>query len=238
MLAKTSTQLSRKTILDIARDAELKIEEIASKMHPNQAEITEGSCADWYLVRTYPGDDMRALRWLARRRFGVFRPMQQRRLKRNGERLVQGLEPVFPGWLFVFCWDAVKMRARIESAPGVMKVLCYPDTDQPVAISQGFVDRLRALSWIYDERAPRPGHFTVSAGRHAKKSTRPRRDKKTRKAAEIAHKMKKELKRQGKFDPSTWEEANKLAPAERIRLLQRALNGPAVVGVISSGCGG
>ena len=228
MLAKTSTQLSRKTILDIARDAELKIEEIVSKMNPNQAEITEGAHADWYLVRTYPGDDMRALRWLARRRFGVFRPMQQRRLKRNGERLVQGLEPVFPGWLFVFCWDARKMRTRIESAPGVMKVLCYPDTDQPVAINQQFVDRLRALSWIYDERAPRPGHATVSAGRHAQR--RPRMGKNARKQLDTIHNLKKALKRLGKFDKSTWEQAAALAPAERISLLQRALVGPAVVG--------
>lgn len=233
MLAKTPFDEAW-TILDIAKAAEFVISEIDASRSPMDCEVVEGAEAEWYLVRAFPGDDAKALRWLARRRFGVFRPMQQRRLKKAGEKLVQGLEPVFPGWLFVFCWDGRKMRPRIEAAPGVMKMLCYPDSGRPVPIGQGFIDRLRALSWIYDERAPQAGHAAVMAGRHVRRRM-PRIGKTARKLMRKAQDLKKELKRHGKFDQSTWDQASALAPAERIRLLQRALQGPAVEGLTSSG---
>lgn len=211
------------TLFDIAKAAEIEVAALQERMLPTDCEIDPDKPADWYLVRTLPGDDMRALRWLAHRRFGVFRPMQQRENKRNGVK-VQGMEPVFPGWLFVFVWDARKMRTRIETTPGVMKMLCYPDTDRPVPISQAFVDRLRALSWVYDANAPAAGHASVTGKRHSRR--RPRLGKHARKAADAIHKLKKALKRHGKFDQSTWEQAATLAPTERIGLLERALNAP------------
>lgn len=225
------------TILDACKAAELKIAQFDERSSPTDCEITAEASADWYLVRTYPGDDQRAMRWLARRCFGVFRPMQQRENKRNGGK-VQGMEPVFPGWIFVFCWDARKMRTRIEAAPGVMKILCYPDSDRPVPINDRFIAAMRALSWVYDEHAPGAGHAAVTGGRQARRQRLQRFGKNARKIMRRAQDLKKELKRLGKFDPSTWEQAATLAPGERISLLMRALNGPAVVGSMSSGCGG
>lgn len=218
------------TILDIAKAAELKIGEMNSGASTD-CEIAVDMPAQWFLVRSFPGDDARALRWLARRRFGAFRAMQQRRL--HGK-LVQGWEPVFPGWIFVLCWDIDKMRHRITSTPGVMSILCDPATNRPVPIKEDFIDRLRALSWVYNDQAPHPGHYTVRATRNVARMTNSKRkiDKRAlvaaRKAKKEIKKLKKALKDQGKWEPSTWASANDLAPAERIALLQRTLNAPSL----------
>jgi hypothetical protein len=214
-----------KTITD---DAEALINERAGRQGPIDAEISP-SAAEWFLVRTYPGDDVRALRWLARRHFGVFQPIQQRRLKKEGERLVQGWESAFPGWLFVLCWDIDKMRGRIVSCPGVMGLLCDPATNRPVPIEDDFIDRLRALAWIYNDHVPHAHHY-ASAARHIARM-RPKNKKIDKRTKRTLHKLKNELKAQGKWDSSTWEHANELAPHERIALLQRALNAPSLSAV-------
>lgn len=224
------------TLLDIARAAELYATE--ERHAPTDAEVTEGACADWYLIQTFPGDEARAARWLARRRFGVFRPMQQRHAGRNAHKLVQGWEPVFPGWLFVFCWDVEKMFWRIVNCPGVMSILCEPATGKPVPVdtpemrSDGrscrwprvtFIDRLRALSWVYDEAAPALAsvrtHAAVRGARQAKRSvhrltTKERRD---------LHKLKDRVRARRVWDDEAWERANRLDPGQRLALLKRTL---------------
>lgn len=214
----------------IEADALQAIDAKMEKQGEVNAEIS-ASPAQWFLVRTYPGDDARALRWLARRRFGAFRPMQQRRLKSAGERLVQGWEPAFPGWVFVLCWDIDKMRPRILSTPGVMGLLCDPATNRPVPIDDDFIERLRELAWIYDERAPHPGNYTQRrAARHVARM-RPKTKKIDKRTKKTLQRLKNELKACGKWEPSTWENANTLAPHERIALLQQALNAPSLAAV-------
>jgi len=199
-------------------DALRAIDAKMGKQGEVNAEIS-ASPAQWFLVRTFPGDDLKALRWLARRRFGVFRPMQQRRIRRAGERLVQGWEPAFPGWLFVLCWDVEKMRSRISTCPGVMGLLCDPASNKAVPIDDDFIDRLRALAWLYDDRAPiHLGQVTVRARRNVRRIGKQQR--------RTLDKLKKTLKSSGRWDSSTWEAANELAPHERIALLQRTLNAP------------
>lgn len=213
----------------VIAQAEHSMNALVERSRPTDAEVSDAP-AKWYLVRTFPGDDGRAMRWLARRRFGVFQAMQQRRAGRNDPRLVQGYEPVFPGWVFVFCWDVEKMRARIESTPGVMKLLCDPATNNPVPIDEDFIERLRALSWVYNENAPHAQHYTrnystVRATRALARMKPPRNkiDKRTRKTLQN---LKNALRATGKWEQPLWEEANTLAPHERIALLQRTLNAP------------
>jgi hypothetical protein len=209
----------------VIAEAEHVLNRRVERQRATDAEVSAGP-AKWYLVRTLPGDDKRALRWLARRRFGVFQAVQQRCGGPDGDQPVQGYVPVFPGWLFVFCWDVEKMRARIESSPGVMKLLCDPATNKPVPIDEGFIDRLRALSWVYNENAPHARHYSaVRAERQVTrlKPVRNRINKRTRKALDN---LKSALRATGRWEQPLWEEANRLAPHERIALLQRTLNAP------------
>lgn len=191
-------------------------------------EIAEGAKADWYLVRTFPGDDLKAMRWLARRRFGVFRPTQQRRASRNDHRLVQGREAMFPGWLFVFCWDIGTMRDRILACPGVMQILCYPDTVRPVPIDErGFIDRLRAIADDYSENAPHARAYTIARRNTVRiaKGRRPRLDKHRRKQL---HTLKERAKIELHWDEETWKSINELDANARISVLLQALNAPSL----------
>ncbi len=224
MLAKTPKGNLTAGFSELAAKAEAVINDRAFRQGPINSEVAVSS-AEWFLVRTYPGNDALALRGLARRRFGAFRPMQQRHDKLSGIAL-QGWEAAFPGWIFVLAWDIDKMRARIVSCPGVMGLLCDPASSRPVPIDEEFIDRVRALSWVYNENAPhsrtQPG---MRALRNVKRLRRAKIDKRTRKTLQ---KLKNGLRARGRWDSSTWESANMLAPHERIALLQRTLNAPSL----------
>jgi transcription antitermination factor NusG len=215
------------TLMAAMTAAEDRVNERVERQGQTDAEVTEGE-ANWYLIRAYPGDDAKALRWLARRRFGAFRPMQQRHDKLTGKAL-QGWEPAFPGWIFVLCWDIGTMRTRITSCPGVMDLLCDPATNKPVPIEDGFVERVRALSWVYDENAPDVRHYSGMRADRNVKRIRPRVPKIDKRTRKTLQKLKNALRAQGRWDSSTWESANELAPHQRIALLQRTLNAPSLV---------
>lgn len=213
------------SMLAIAQAAEAAIE-TGERDSALDYEIGEGVRAQWYLVRTAPGDDARALRWLARRRFGVFSPKQQRRTRKDGGAVVQGFEPVFPGWLFVFCWDVGRMKARIEACPGVAGLLCFPGTGRPVPIGEGFIDELRALSWVYDDAAPGRGHHGARAVRNERRIAQSlgKRERKELQRLTLA------MKRVGMWDGDEWERIKALEPGKRIALLKRALLSPVAAG--------
>jgi transcription antitermination factor NusG len=214
------------TLMAAMTAAEDHVNARVARQGATDAEVTEGS-AFWYLIRAYPGDDAKALGWLARRRFGAFRPMQQRHDRLTGKPL-QGWEPAFPGWIFVLCWDVEKMRTRITSCPGVMELLCDPATNKPVPIDDGFIDRVRALSWVYDENAPDARHHSGMRAERNIKRIKPRVAKIDKRTRKTLQKLKNALRAQGKWESSTWETANELAPHERIALLQRTLNAPSL----------
>jgi hypothetical protein len=139
--------------LAIAGDVEAAINSVVERSGADDAEIGDGE-ARWFLVQTYAGDDLKAMRWLARRKFGVFRPMKQREDKRNGAKL-QGWEAAFPGWLLVLTWDIERMANRIVSTIGVMSILSHRISLAPQSIPDWFVDKLRVQSFEYNDRAPR-----------------------------------------------------------------------------------
>ena len=206
--------------LDGLRHTELAISRQARLASPLEAEVSGE--ADWYLVQTRNGNDVGAMRWLARRRFGVFRPMMQKRDRNGG--LLQGWQPVFPGWLFVFLWDARKMQARLKACPGVYDIFCDPVTNQPVPIDRcDFVARLRRMSHDYLEQAPRQR-------RHAGPIGRPSRQERRQ-----LDRLKDQLKHRGYArDHEIWTLAHGLAPHQRIALLMRTLAcAPPSVGCLS-----
>ena len=216
-------------IRKIKKQALKTLDAVLQKAKPLEAEIAPEP-ADWYLVHTFPGDDVRAMRWLARRRFGVFRVMQQRRDRRNDIKL-QGMEPAFPGWLFVFVWDIKKMKDRLRACPGVMSIFCDPVSQEPVPINQPdedgvlFIEKLRALSWAYNENAPHAQRHSARASMStARSNKKPRVQRPTKKQRKQLERLKKDFKARGlEWDQSTWEYANSLAPHERIALLHRTL---------------
>lgn len=220
-------------LLEIARRAEIEVSSALENSRLTDCEITDGMTAEWFLVRSFPGDDARALRWLARRRFGAFRPMQQKRAGRNKEHIVQGWEPIFPGWLFVYCWDIGKMKTRIETCPGVMSLLCYADSARPVPIPQDFIDRLRAQASVYDDRAPvkvgtqRSGNVEVRSTRHERRIRRLSRTERKE-----LQRLTDTAKRVGAVDDETWDSVKQLDPGKRIAWLKRTLMSPAVAGCL------
>jgi hypothetical protein len=222
MLAKTPYNEAW-TMLEIAERAEATMALLldrarlfgAGNLH---AEITEGATATWLLVETFPNEEVRAIRNLARRRFGVFRPMQQRCDKNNPAKLLEGWQPVFPGWVLVFCFDVDRQWKRVAACPGVRRIIMMVD--------DGYVRDLGALNWVYDDRVASPGYTSARSDRTLKKA---------KKATTVLRKqyrqlksIKKALKRRGKFESSTWAQASALAPHERIALFLRTLKAPSI----------
>jgi hypothetical protein len=210
--------------------AELAITRRAATMLPIVAEISgredDENRAGWYLLQTHHGEDAKALRFLARRHFGVFRPMEQKR-ERNA--LVQGWQPILPGCLFVFCWDIAKMRARLEVCPGVHELFCDPATNKPVPIDQcddegvPFVTKLWRLSQEYLEEAPRQRRFARHAANYRPRALRCIR-RPSRQERRHLDRLKFELKHRGyNRDHEIWTLANGLDPHLRIALLRRTL---------------
>jgi hypothetical protein len=225
----------------IAQAAEATIVSIDASSRPITYELSEGE-ADWYLVNTYPGDDARAFRWLSRRGFGVFQPMMQRKSRAMGK-LVQGREPMFPGWLFVFSRDIRKNAARIKACPGVAGILDDQVTNRPMPVNQaeltldkkgctypriGFIDKLRAWSEEYNPNVPhaRAGHWDVRSTRNQKRSAR-RLSPKERKNLE---RMTLEAQKQEIWDNDQWKQIMTLDPGARIGMLMAVLRSASDVG--------
>lgn len=220
-------QTERNRLRQIKRKAVKTITEAVQRTPVLDAEIDEDDDANWYLVNTFPGDDLKAMRYLARRRFGVFRPMQQRKAARTEGQRIGVMEPIFPGWLFVYCWGIRKMRWRIVNAPGVMGVFSDPVSLRPIIIPDDFVMRLRAEGCVYEERLT---HTAQECERHQQKRQTRRPTLKERKRLD---QLKKAIKASGiEWDVSTWDQMKELEPHERIVLLTRTLM-PPVVGCAS-----
>lgn len=179
MLAPTNGNMSEVyaecwRMFDVAGQAEVDMNRLVQLMPGMLAEISADSSPQWYLVRTRPGEDMRALRWLARRRFGVFRPMAWHTvLGWGGEVIFETARPIFSGWLFVRVYDIAKMAARIQASPGVVGILSDAATSAPVPINDRFVDELEAMRWTVE----RGTHAERQGRRQRKRRRRPRRGK-------------------------------------------------------------
>jgi transcription antitermination factor NusG len=105
------------------------------------AEIVHNVRPAWYVLQIVPAHERIAAGHLVARRFGVFCPEVE------GVKLVRGkrrkaLNPMFPGYIFVFLWFAPRNYHRVRSCPGVWDFLCIDG--RPAQIPDGAINAVRA----------------------------------------------------------------------------------------------
>lgn len=140
---------------------------IAAKRGPYSAGVVPGATALWHLVETLPGAERKAMRYLAKRGFGVFLPAFDadslaalRVLGFNDARAL-----IFPGHVLLFVWDVLAHWRRIGACPGVKRVVCN-EHEVPVTLMDDTVDQLRGLQSAFR---------LASAGKRARAGWRRRR---------------------------------------------------------------
>jgi len=95
----------------------------------------------WFVVRTQPHPEEKAVRHLGNQGFSTYLPRYRRRV-RHARRVVNALRPLFPGYLFVHL-DRAEMRWRsINGTIGVRYVLT--DGDVPRCVPDRIVEEIRA----------------------------------------------------------------------------------------------
>jgi transcriptional antiterminator RfaH len=98
------------------------------------------TAASWFVVRTQPHAEEKAVRHLTNQGFSTYLPRYRRRV-RHARRVVDALRPLFPGYLFVRL-DRSEMRWRsINGTIGVLYVLT--DGDLPRCVPDRIVDEIR-----------------------------------------------------------------------------------------------
>jgi len=99
--------------------------------------------APWYLVLCRPNQNHIAARQLAQRGFEVFMPLHRTTRRWRG-RLIEGLTPVFAGYLFLGTDKAEPRWHEISKAPGVARLIGFgPHGPAPIpsAIVTGLMMR-------------------------------------------------------------------------------------------------
>ena len=141
MLYRPPTDAIERHALEIAAEFDRKI-------GPFKAEIVPDATPAWHILRTAPGQEDKAARFLEARAFGVFLP---RFVK--GARLVLPREIVdlsdkllFPGKLFVFVWDVLAHWRRITACPGVQSIMC-DGSERPVVVPDMQMNRIQILQF-------------------------------------------------------------------------------------------
>lgn len=116
--------------------------------NPHAAEIVPGITPLWHLIETHPNQERTAAGHLIARRFGVFIPETEEDLVRRGRKL-HVTRPMFSGYIFVFVWSVMKHINRIESCPGVARIIFVDDEPdrprRPAVISDKKIDEIRAV---------------------------------------------------------------------------------------------
>lgn len=131
--------------------AELRIGDVVDygPVNPLSAEIIAGVTPAWHVLETLPNHERSVAAHLVARRFGVFVPETEADIIRRGRKL-HITRLMFTGYVFVFVWDILAHTSRIESIPGVARIMRHPATEQcffgkPVSISDELIDRIRAV---------------------------------------------------------------------------------------------
>lgn len=116
--------------------------------NPQAAEIVPGVKPLWHVIETHPNHERIAVGHLIARRFGVFVPETELTIVRRGRKL-DVIRLMFTGYIFIFVWDILRHRNRIESCPGVARIVLVDDKpDQarrPAVISDQKIDEIRAV---------------------------------------------------------------------------------------------
>lgn len=125
----------------------------------------------WYLIEVYPGAERKVADEMIGRRFGIYIPEFEETVVRRG-RMIDRAELMFPGYIFVFVWDVIQHRSRIEAIAGVMRLIMDVN-GVPLALTDGQIDLVRSM-----ENQHRPVHleeFTVEVELPKRKRRRRRK---------------------------------------------------------------
>ena len=94
----------------------------------------------WYVVQTKPGQAARACAELENQGFDLFFPQLCVEKIRRGKR-VELMEPLFPGYLFIWLSDVESNWRPIRSTRGVSRLLTFGD--KPAVVPHDAVEALR-----------------------------------------------------------------------------------------------
>lgn len=103
------------------------------------AEIVPGVTPFWHVVITEPRAEHEAMDYLAARGFGVFLPTFERKTKLG----IKVCCVLFPGYVFLFVWDAHRHLQRLQACPGVMRLMY--DGNEPAVVPDAQIHRIQAL---------------------------------------------------------------------------------------------
>lgn len=108
----------------------------------------------WYIVRTKPKQEERAILNLENQGFGVFAPELTVKKLRRGVR-TSVVERMFPGYVFVKPDNIIEQFYKLRSTYGVAGVLRFGDNIPKVP--QSWIDQMRGVDQLTDEQAPQVG---------------------------------------------------------------------------------
>lgn len=116
----------------------------------------------WYVIKTKPRQEERALQCLDNQGFEVFGPKLHVKRLRRGKR-TNVVEPMFPGYLFVRPDNLIDQFYKLRSAYGVNNVLKFGDSIP--TLPQQWIDDLRSIGDQEESGAPKVGdHVEVKEG--------------------------------------------------------------------------
>jgi hypothetical protein len=113
MLAVETRGQIEQRALEIAADIEKREGKFA-------AEIVAGCIPQWHIIVTLPGREGTAADHLAERGFGVYVPQLD---KKNAKTGAVRSEKMFPSYSFIFVWDVEAHWDRIKACTGVSRIL-------------------------------------------------------------------------------------------------------------------
>jgi hypothetical protein len=113
------------------------------------AEMVQGVTPCWHVIETYAHREREVVEELSTRRFGVYLPEEQETIVKRG-RVVDRVSLMFPGYVFVFVWDVLSHRSRIEAIDGVQRLLLDVN-GIPLFLTDEQIDKIR-----YCENCARP----------------------------------------------------------------------------------
>ncbi|MBT43404.1 MAG: transcription/translation regulatory transformer protein RfaH [Idiomarina sp.] len=108
----------------------------------------------WYVLKTKPRQDERAIQSLDNQGFEVFGPKLTVKKVRRGKRM-SSVEPMFPGYVFVRPDNLIEQFYKLRNTFGVNNVLKFGDSIP--TIPQSWIDDLRSMDAAAESDAPQVG---------------------------------------------------------------------------------
>lgn len=136
---------------DVERIMELAAEQ-ASRTGPVHAEIV-GEEAErkplWHLLEIFSQHENIAAAHLSARGFGVYLPTFRVKSVDSYGRKCWRTRKLFPGYLMLFDWDIMRHKLRIESCPGIAKIVHA--AGRPAVVPDEMIGWMLAQEVIHDE---------------------------------------------------------------------------------------